>query len=132
MTITELAIKRPTLVVVVFTVLAVLGLFGLLLLYSTLYSLTAVQWLRVDGIRHTVRFHKRNLCGLTDWERPPAAFRELQVLRYRRQSNWNVVLVDQDGRELFLGEHVFGAFSRERALALADKVASRTGIRVAG
>ncbi len=28
MTITELAIKRPTLVVVVFTVLAVLGLFG--------------------------------------------------------------------------------------------------------
>jgi hypothetical protein len=40
------------------------------------------------------------------------------------------MLVGQDGYELFLGENVLGALTRDRALALADKVASRTGIPV--
>jgi len=109
---------------------AVLAGFGLLLLYSTLYSLTATQWLRVDGLRHTVQFHKQNFYGLLAWEKAAAEFRELQVIRYRQQTNWNIVLVDQDGERLFLGENVLGALSRARALALAEKVGSRTGIRI--
>jgi len=109
---------------------AVLGVFGLLLLYSTLYSVTATQWLRVDGLHHTVQFHKSNLYGLRAWEKAPTDFRELQVTRGRQQSNWNIVLVDQDGDRLFLGENVFGALSRARAMAIAGKVGDRTGIRI--
>jgi hypothetical protein len=45
MTITELAIKRPTLVVVVFTVLAVLGLFGY---YQLGYELLPKMSIPVD------------------------------------------------------------------------------------
>lgn len=109
---------------------AVLAGFGLLLLYSTVYSWTASQWLKADAGTRSITFHKRNLYGLVDWEKPAGEFQAIRVFRGMRSSNWTIMLVGQDGYELFLGENVLGALTRDRALALADKVASRTGIPV--
>ena len=109
-------------------VLAIVGVFGLLLLYSSVYSATADQWLTVSAARKTIRFHKKNLYGLIEWERLPQDFRSIQVGRYIRSSNWQIALVCNDGFELYLGENAFGALSYERAMNLAMKVTSRTGI----
>ncbi len=108
--------------------LAVVGLFGLLLVYSSVYSATADQWLTASGRRKTIRFHKKNLYGLVEWEKVPGEFQSLRVGRHLRSSNWQIALVDRDGFELYLGENAFGAFTLERALHLADKVSQRTGI----
>lgn len=107
---------------------------GLLLLYSTLYSLTADQWLMFDGIQRSVRFHKKNLYGNVEWQRPGAEFKEICVFRNfqgdGRNINWTIMLADHDGMQLFLGENEFGSFSRERALILAEKAGRLTGIDV--
>jgi hypothetical protein len=110
--------------------LAVLAGFGLLLLYSTVYSLTATQWLKADPATRTVTFYKDNLYGRVAWEKPACEFQAIRVFRQMKSSTWTILLVDQEGYELSLGENVFGAWSRKRALALADKVSSRTGIAV--
>ena len=108
--------------------LGVVGMFGVLLLYSSVYSWTATQWLIAGGSRRSVRFHKKNVYGLVEWEKPGSDFAAIRVWKYSRAQNWSVTLVDQDGYGLHLGENAFGAFGHERACALARKVSSRTGI----
>ncbi|WP_257309942.1 hypothetical protein [Geothrix fuzhouensis] len=108
--------------------LVVVGVFGLMLVYSSVYSATADQWLTVSGLRKTVRFHKKNLYGRVAWEKAPGEFRNIRVGRYTRPSNWHIALVGRDGFELYLGEHAFGAFTLERAIQVAAKVSQRTGI----
>lgn len=108
--------------------LVVVGVFGVLLVFSTLYSLTADQWLTVSGPRKTVRFHKKNLYGLVAWEKGPGEFQSVKVQKHMKSSTWQVALVCSDGFELQLGESVFGAFTLERAIQLAAKVSQRTGI----
>lgn len=110
--------------------LVIVGMFGALLVYSSLYSLTADQWLVASGSRKTLKFHKKNLYGLVEWERPPQDFQGITVGRHLRSSNWQITLVCRDGLELYLGEHALGAFTLERALNLARKVSDRTGIMV--
>lgn len=110
--------------------LAILGTFGALLLYSTLYSLTARQWLTLSKIRRTIRFHKQNLYGRVDWERPAGAFRCIRVGRHLKASNWRITLVCQDGLELDLGESFLGASTQARALDLAGRISGPTGIAV--
>lgn len=109
---------------------AVVGTFGLLLVYSSLYSVTADQWLAVSSTRQTITFHKKNLYGLVHWERPAQAFRGLRIGRRAKASNWHIVLVCDDGLELDLGENALGAFTYERALNLARKVSDRLGLRI--
>ena len=108
--------------------LVVLGMFGLLLVYSSLYSATADQWLTVSGPRKTIRFHKKNLYGLVAWEKGPGEFQSVKVQKHMKSSTWQITLVCSDGFELQLGESALGAFTRERALHLASKVSQRTGI----
>ena len=110
--------------------LAVLGTFGVLLLYSTLYSLTAHQWLTLSKIRRTLRFHKKNLYGRVDWERPARDFRCIRVGRRLKASNWHITLVCQDGLELELGESFLGAPTHARALDLAGRISGPTGIAI--
>jgi hypothetical protein len=108
--------------------------FGLLLLYSTLYSLTADQWLVFDGIQLSVKFRKKNLYGNVEWQRPGGEFKEIRVFRNfqedSRNMNWTIMLVGHDGMQLFLGENEFGSFSRERALIVAGKAGRLAGINV--
>ena len=108
--------------------LGVVGLFGLLLVYSSIYSVTAEQWLIAGGPRKAIQFHKKNLYGLVAWERPAQDFRAIRVRRHLRSSNWQITLICLDGLELSLGENAFGAFTQEGAIDLATKVSSRTGI----
>ena len=110
--------------------LAVLGGFGVLLLYSSLYSYHSVQWLTVDAQNRTIRFHKKNFYGLLAWEKPAFAFQGIQVLRAGKASNWSIVLVADDGYRLQLGESFVGAWTRAKALELAHKVSSRSGLPV--
>jgi hypothetical protein len=110
--------------------LGVVGLFGGLLVYSSIYSVTAEQWLVAGGPQRTIRFHKKNLYGLVAWERPAQDFRAIRVGRHLRSSNWQITLVCADGFELALGDHAFGAFTQEGALNLATQVGRRTGIPV--
>jgi hypothetical protein len=109
-------------------------LFGLLLLYGSVYSFTADQFLVVNGADRSIRFHKKNLYGRVDWERPGGQFKEIHVFRARasrgRTKNWSIRLVGGDGTELFLGENEFGSFSREGAIELAGNVSRLTGIQV--
>ena len=106
------------------------GFFGLLLVYSSIYSATADQWLTVSGNRKTVKFYKNNLHGLVEWEKSSREFRGIQVGRHLRSSNWQIALVCSDGVELYIGENVFGALTLEQATNLAMKVSNRTGIKV--
>lgn len=108
--------------------LVVVGMFGLLLVHSSVYSATADQWLIASGCRKTIRFHKKNLYGLVEWEKAPQDFQSIKVQKYMRSSNWQIALVCSDGFELQLGENAFGAFTLERAIHLAAKVSQRTGI----
>ena len=110
--------------------LLIVGGFGLSLIYSSLYSATADQWLSADADRKTIRFYKKNLYGLVDWERPAQDFLCIKVGRSIRSSSWHIVLVDKDGFELNLGENAFGALTLEKALNLAGKISSKTGIAV--
>ncbi len=110
--------------------LFIVGIFGLLLVYSSIYSATADQWLTVDGKRKTIRFYKKNLYGLVDWERSAPDFQYIKVGRSIRSTNWRTTLVCRDGDELYIGENTFGAFNLESALILANKVSSKTGIIV--
>jgi len=110
------------------------SLFGLLLLYGSLYSFTADQFLVVNGVGRSIRFHKKNLYGRVDWERRGDQFKEIHVFRAKasrgRAKNWSILLVGGDGTELFLGENEFGSFSREGAIELAGNVSRLTGIQV--
>jgi hypothetical protein len=112
--------------------LVILGLFGMALLYSSFYSLTASQWLRAGGERRSLRFHKKNLYGLVDWERPAAEFHCVRVGRSLRSSSWHITLIPLEGAELELGENAFGSYTLEGALALATKLSLRTGVPVVG
>jgi len=111
-----------------------LAAFGALFLFSTAYSLGAEQWLRVDGSSRSIRFHKRNLYGSVDWERPGSEFARLRVFRPSARGGkamtWSIVLVGLDGGELSIGENEFGSLHRERALWLARKVGRLAGIEV--
>jgi hypothetical protein len=108
--------------------LVVVGMFGLLLVYSSVYSATADQWLVASSRRKTIRFHKKNLYGLVEWEKASRDFQSIKVQKHARSSNWQIALVCSDGFELQLGENAFGAFTLERAIHLATKVSQRTDI----
>lgn len=110
--------------------LAIVGIFGLMLIYSSVYSLTSVQWLTADSKTKAVKFYKKNIYGLVEWEKQGDDFKEIAVWRNSGSTNWAISLVCNDGYELYIGENVFGALSYEKALAIANKVSSRTGIRI--
>ena len=111
-------------------VLAALGLLGVVLLFSSLYSLTSSQWLIVDGNTRTVIFHKDNLYGQTDWERPAGEFVAIRIGKRPPASNWHITLLCEDGTLLNVGENIFGAETHPIALRLADKFGDLTGISV--
>ena len=114
--------------------LSCLYVFGLLLIYSSLYSLTADQWLQVEGRKKTVKYHKKNLYGKIEWCRSGEQFKEIRVFRdlldRSRNMNWTIMLVANDGSEFFLGENEFGSFTRENALRIAEKAGHLSGITV--
>ncbi len=111
--------------------LALTGSFGLIFLYSSLYSFTADQFLIVDGATHSVRFHKKNLFGSVGWERGGDQFKEIKVFRASpKVKNWTIMLVAVDGGELFVGENEFGSLHHENAVELAGRVGTLAGIRV--
>lgn len=110
---------------------AVIGGFGVLLIYSSIYSATATQWLTADGKTKTIAFHKKNLYGLVDWVRPGSDFKAVKVWKHRKASNWSITLVCGDDAELHVGENAFGAFGYEKAVSLAQKISTRTGVPVA-
>lgn len=112
-------------------VLILTGVFGLALIYSSVYSATASQWLVADRGRRTVTYHRRNLYGQVHWERPAQEFQGLFMGHHRvRDINWQIILRCQDGEDLYLGESIFGAMSLDRALAVAAMIGDRTGIPV--
>ena len=109
-----------------------LGLFAALMFGSTLYSLHADQWLKVDGATRSIAFHKENLYGLVDWRRGGGEFLGVRVCRASaRAMNWRIQLVDRQGYTLQIGENALGSLSRERAVAIARKVGRLVGIPVA-
>ena len=110
--------------------LAIVGLLGMALIYSSVYSLTSTQWLTADANTKKVHFYKKNIYGLVDWERPASEFKEIRVWRSLRATNWAITLVCNDNYRLQIGENVFGAFTFEKALIIAQKVSRRTNIKV--
>jgi hypothetical protein len=73
------------------------GLLGLILLYSSVYSLTANQWLTADGRTRMLKFHKENIYGLVDWERRAAEFTEIRVWKSLRSTSWAITIICGDG-----------------------------------
>jgi len=103
---------------------------GVLLLYSTLYSLTADQWLMFDGAHNLVRFHKKNLYGRIDWELPPSNFDCIRVVSQEDEKHWVLELEGTPTQRLLFGESAFLKMSHKRAKTLAEKAGQLTGIRV--
>lgn len=103
---------------------------GALLLYSTLYSLTADQWLMFDGAHNLVRFHKKNLYGRIDWELPASDFNCIRVISQKDENHWVLELDGPPDQRLVFGESAFIKMSHERATILAEKAGQLTGIRV--
>ena len=91
-----------------FLQLAIFYFFGLLLLYSSLYSFTADQFLIVDGRDGSVHFHKRNLYGRVDWERHGDQFKGHQGVQAQNRARAGA------GQEL--GDHA-GVCRRPGALS---------------
>ena len=110
--------------------LLVVGMFGLVLLYSTIISVTGEQWLTVNGSRRTIRFYKKTLYGLVDWERSAPEFECVKVSKNLRSKGWRVSLICNDGDQLFIGEHELGEPDIESAINIATRVSNKTGIIV--
>lgn len=110
--------------------LGVLGTFGVLLIYSSVLSVTATQWLKVNGTQKSITFHKKNLYGQIHWERLAGDFDRIEIRKSRQSLNWQIILVSTDGYRLSIGENAFGAFSKEKAKNIANKISSRTDIKV--
>jgi nicotinamide riboside transporter PnuC len=109
---------------------AIIGILGMLLIYSSVYSFSSSQWLTADGCTKTIRFYKKNIYGLVNWEKSKSDFKEISVLRQYDATNWLIILVCNDGLDLYIGENVFGALSYEKALEIANKVSSKTDIHI--
>ncbi len=107
-----------------------LFVFGLLMLYSTWYSLTADQWLMFDGEHKLVRFHKRNMYGRIDWELPAEEFTCIRVICQKDTKHWVLQLIGTPKQRLLFGDSAFAKMSRSRAITLAEKAGELTGIRV--
>ena len=107
-----------------------LFVFGLLLLYSALYSLTADQWLMFDGEHKLVRFHKKNMYGRIDWELTAEDFTCLRVISQKDTKHWVMQLSGTPKQRLLFGDSAFAKMSRTRAITLAEKAGEMTGIRV--
>jgi hypothetical protein len=107
-----------------------LFVFGLLMLYSTWYSLTADQWLMFDGEHKLVRFHKSNIYGRIDWELPATDFTSIQVLTLQDEKHWVLKLNGTPKQRLLFGDSAFAKMSHTRALTLAEKAGRLTGIGV--
>jgi hypothetical protein len=106
--------------------------FGLLMLYSTWYSLTADQWLMFDGEHKLIRFHKRNIYGRIDWELPTTDFTSIELLTLQDAQHWVLKLNGTPIQLLLFGDSAFAKMSHTRALNLAEKAGRLTGIRVEG
>jgi hypothetical protein len=116
---------------------ALCGLFGVLMLYSSAFSLGADQWMRVDGSTQSITFHKKDLYGRIDWQRTGEQFSKIRVFRPSvrggKAMNWSIVLVGRESPypiELSLGENELGSLHRERALEIARKIGRLAGIEV--
>jgi hypothetical protein len=114
-----------------------LAVMGVLMLYSSVFSLAANQWLRVDGSSRSITFHKKNIYGRIDWERPGDAFSGIRVFRPSvrggKAISWSIVLVGRESPypiQLAIGENELGSLHRERALEIARKVGKLAGIEV--
>ena len=107
-----------------------LFVFGLLMLYSSCYSLTADQWLMFDGEHKLVRFHKRNMYGRIDWELTAEDFTCLRVISQKDTKHWVMQLSGTPKQRLLFGDSAFAKMSRTRAITLAEKAGALTGIRV--
>jgi len=107
-----------------------LFVFGLLMLYSTWYSLTADQWLMFDGEHKLIRFHKRNIYGRIDWELPANDFTSIQILTLQDEKHWVLKLNGTPKQRLLFGDSAFAKMSHTRAITLAEKAGQLTGIRV--
>jgi hypothetical protein len=114
-----------------------LGVMGVLMLYSSVFSLAADQWMRVDGSSRSITFHKKNLYGRIDWKRPGDAFSGIRVFRPSvrggKAISWSIVLVGRESPypiQLAIGENELGSLHRERALEIARKVGTLAGIEV--
>lgn len=107
-----------------------LFVFGLLMLYSTWYSLTADQWLMFDGEHKLIRFHKRNMYGRIDWELPADDFTCIRVISQKDTKHWVMQLSGRPKQRLLFGDSAFAKMSRTRAITLAEKAGEMTGIRV--
>lgn len=103
---------------------------GALFLYSSLYSLTADQWLMFDGVHRLVRFHKKNIYGRIDWEFPGSDIKCIRVFARDGENNWALQLKVGQYPNLLFGDSAFTKMSRDRAVALAEKAGQLTGIEV--
>jgi hypothetical protein len=113
----------------------VLYFFGFLLLNSTLYSFSSDQSLIVNGKTGSIKFHKKNIYGSVEWERPASEFKGIDVFHPRsgrggtRTKNWAIVLRCSDGTNLSLGENEFGSITQEGAVKIANLVSTLSGIK---
>lgn len=107
-----------------------LFLVGLLFLYSSLYSLTADQWLMFDGVHKVVRFHKKNIYGRIDWELPGSEVQCIRVFAKDGKESWALQLKVGSYQDLLFGDSAFTKMSQERAIELAEKAGELSGIRI--
>ena len=103
---------------------------GALFLYSSLYSLTADQWLMFDGVHQLVRFHKKNIYGRIDWEFPGREIKCIRVMAQEGKNSWVLQLKVNQQQDLLFSDSAFAKMSRGRAMELAEKAGQLSGIRV--
>ena len=103
---------------------------GALFLYSSLYSLTADQWLMFDGVHQLVRFHKKNIYGRIDWELPGREITCIRVMAHEGVTNWVLQLKVDQHQDLLFSDSAFAKMSRSRAIDLAEKAGQLSGIRI--
>ncbi len=114
----------------------ILAAFASLLVYSSLYSLTAHRSLEIRSSTKTVKYIDKNLYKQIAWEKPFSEFEKVWLYHARsgRNSlpakNITIELVAKDGRFFRVGVGEFGAFKSSRAEQLADRIARPMGIAV--
>jgi len=111
----------------------ILTLFSLLMLYSTVFSWNASQFLEIDFAAGSAHYVERNHYRKIDRVIAFSEFSGISIFRPTSEQstiNWITRLETQDGEAFVIGHSEFGSLEYEAAKALAGRIAQGVGIEL--
>ena len=114
-------------------ILAILGIFSLLFLYSSVYSFKLRRSLEIDNLEQVVKYKESSLYKNISWRKDFQNFRLIKAFRPlttatssggRPAITWIIQLISNEGEVFDIGYNQFGAMNRNKAEVLLKRIAT--------